>query len=104
MQVSLRNTSVASVLIYKYIYQFGFRLIRRFAGSILFGGRLSCPAIYMITVDPDRLAQQAKDAARYRWLREQHNSEGRSFHVRTTCNDVPDNLDAAIDAAMAKGE
>ena len=53
-----------------------------------------------------RRAQMAKDAARYRWLREQHNYNGGSgWHVRAhnedLHSDIPDDLDAAIDAAMA---
>ncbi len=42
-----------------------------------------------------------KDAERYRWLRDQHASEGRSFHVREPNSEVVSrNLDFAIDAAM----
>lgn len=42
-----------------------------------------------------------KDAARYRWLREQHNStDSFTWHVRSNTTDIPDELDAAIDAAM----
>lgn len=48
--------------------------------------------------------RDSKDAARYRWLREQHNMPIRSWHVRTPSNDVPEieGLDDAIDSAMAK--
>jgi len=48
----------------------------------------------------EEITEAYKDALRYRWLREQHNSDGRSFHVRTMCNEIPNDLDAAIDAAM----
>jgi len=51
------------------------------------------------------MEQQAKDAARYRWLRAEHESFGRSWHVRKPSNDVVEiDLDAAIDAAMAEAK
>ena len=48
--------------------------------------------------------QDAKDAARYRWLREHHDSTRPDWHIRTPTNDAPaiGALDAAIDAAMAQ--
>ena len=46
--------------------------------------------------------QLVKDAARYRWLREQHVSDGRSWHIRLPSNDVgPVDIDAAIDEAIS---
>lgn len=46
--------------------------------------------------------QQAKDAARYRWLRLKHDACGTGWHVRSDVDQVVriGELDAAIDAAM----
>lgn len=58
---------------------------------------------------PDLYAQMVKDAARYRWLREQHWNEAPPLCVVTRPkqavrlgHDCPtlDRLDAAVDAAM----
>jgi len=56
-------------------------------------------AIYRLRAEADAMRV---DAERYRWLRDQHRSEGPSFHVREPSSEVVSrNLDHAIDAVMA---
>jgi hypothetical protein len=46
--------------------------------------------------------QDKEDAVSYRWLRKQHNSSIPSWHVRSSTNSIPLDLDIGLDAAMAK--
>jgi hypothetical protein len=61
------------------------------------------PCVFSITVD--EFSQMQKNANRYLWLKRQHDSAHCSWHVRNgytglAAKNIPDDLDAEIDAAM----
>lgn len=56
----------------------------------------------LVKIDSGYFRTLLSHSKMYLWLKEQHQSEGRSWHVRLPCNDVaPFDLDRAIIREMS---